>query len=143
MSPSSHSSPLSEAKERMVKNMFGKKKDKPIKVMHYEGIEQFAADYPCNLELKDDSLVITRIKPETTVTLSLNRIQSFSAMEEARFMEMYHGEAKTTAKSGKKFYLVIQYDKGRLAFWGTAMEYGKFLDLQSMELASAPKTIEL
>ena len=123
--------------------MFGKKKDKPIKVLHYEGIEGFASDYPCTLELTDDTLVIKRIKPETTVTLPLNRIQSFTAMEESRFMEMYHGEAKRTDKGTKKFYLVIQYDKGRLVFWGTSLEYGKFLELQSKGLPEAPKTMEL
>ena len=46
------------------KIMFGKKKnEKPMKVMHYEGIDAFATDYPCTLELKDGQLVITRIKP--------------------------------------------------------------------------------
>jgi hypothetical protein len=123
--------------------MFGKKKEKPIKVQHYEGIDGFASDYPCTLELTDDTLVIKILKPETTVTLPLNRIQSFTAMEEPRFMEMYHGEAKRTDKGTKKYYLVIQYDKGRLAFWGTPLEYGKFLELQSKELSEAPKTIEL
>jgi hypothetical protein len=123
--------------------MFGKKKEKPIKVQHYEGIDGFASDYPCTLELTDDTLVIKRLKPETTVTLPLNRIQSFTAMEEPRFMEMYHGEAKRTDKGTKKYYLVIQYDKGRLAFWGTPLEYGKFLELQSKKLSEAPKTIEL
>ena len=123
--------------------MFGKKKQKPIKVQHYEGIEGFASDYPCTLELTDDTLIIKRIKPETTVTLPLNRVQSFTAMEEPRFMEMYHGEAKRTDKGTKKYYLVIQYDKGRLAFWGTSLEYGKFLELQFKGLPDAPKTIEL
>jgi hypothetical protein len=126
--------------------MFGmKKKEKPLKAMHYEGIDQFASDYPCTLEIKDDVLVITRIKPETTVTLPMNRIQSFTAMEESRFMEMYHGEAKETskAKNIKKYYLVVKYDKGYLAFWGSAMEYGKFLELQKMTLNNTPGTIEL
>ena len=58
-------------------------------------------------------------------------------------MEMYHGEAKRTDKGTKKYYLVIQYDKGRLAFWGTAAEYGKFIELQSITSSDAPKTIEL
>ena len=124
--------------------MFGmKKKEKPLKAMHYEGIEQFASDYPCTLEIKDDVLVITRIKPETTVTLPMNRIQSFTAMEEERFMLKYHGQARSTAKTGKKYYLVVQYDKGYLAFWGSAVEYGKFLELQKMTLNNAPSTIEL
>ena len=127
--------------------MFGKKKkEEPIRAMHYEGIEAFAADYPCTLELKDEQLVITRIKPETVVTLPLNRISSFTAMEEERFMVKYHGEAKNTSKMKgvKKYYLVIQYDKGMLAFWGTAKEYGQFLDLQNKGTgAEAPARIEL
>lgn len=126
--------------------MFGKKKkEEPIRAMHYEGIEAFAADYPCTLELKDEQLVITRIKPETVVTLPLNRISSFTAMEEERFMVKYHGEAKNTSKMKgvKKYYLVIQYDKGMLAFWGTAKEWGRFIDLQNTGLGSAPSKIEL
>ncbi len=124
--------------------MFGKKKEKPIRAMHYEGIEGFAADYPCKLEVKDDQFVITRIKPETVITLPLNRIDSFTAMEESRFMEQYHGTAATTSKSKVigKYYLVVQYDKGRLAFWGTAKEYGQFLDLQNVFSLPA-KHIEL
>ncbi len=118
--------------------MFGKKKDTPIRAMHYEGIDAFAADYPCTLELKDEQLVITRIKPETVVTLPLDRISSFTAMEESRFMEKYHGEAKTTSKAKGigKYYLVVQYDKGMLAFWGTAKEWGRFNELQNNGLAA-------
>lgn len=52
--------------------MFGKKKESGLAVQHYEGIEQFAKDYPCRLELDADMLTITRIKPETTVTLPRN-----------------------------------------------------------------------
>ncbi len=127
--------------------MFGKKKDKKndvIRALHYEGIPEFATDYPCTLKLEDDQLVITRIKPETVVTLPLNRIKSFTAMEESRFMLQYHGEAKTTSKmkNVNKYYLVVQYDKGMLAFWGLAKEYGKFLDLQNNAL-NAPSHIEL
>lgn len=130
-------------KERMVTFMFGKKKNKPIRVVHYEGIDAFATDYPCTLEVTDDELIIKRLKPETTVTLPLNRINSFSSMEEPRFMEQYHGEAKRTDKGTKKYYLVVQYDKGILAFWGTAMEWGRFNELQNMVLPNAPTSIEL
>ena len=127
--------------------MFGKKKDKKndvIRVLHYEGIPEFATDYPCTLKLEDDQLIITRIKPETTVTLPMNRIKSFTAMEESRFMLQYHGNAATTSKAKGigKYYLVVQYDKGMLAFWGTAKEYGKFLDLQNSGIP-APGHIEL
>ena len=76
--------------ERKVFKMFGKKKESGLAVQHYEGIEQFAKDYPCRLELNEDMLTITRIKPETTVTLPRNRIQSINAMEESQFMQKYH-----------------------------------------------------
>ena len=119
--------------------MFGKKKDNSIPVLHYEGIDSFATDYPVRIELKDNVLEIKRLKPETTVTLPLNRIKSFSAMEEKNFMLKYHGDAVSTTKSkaADKYYLVVEYDKGRLAFWGTAKEYRKFLEYQQVELSSA------
>lgn len=78
--------------------MFGKKKESGIPVGHYEGIEGFATDYPCRIEVKGDVFEIKRIKPETTVTLPMNRIKSFSAMEEEKFMLKYHGQAKKHIK---------------------------------------------
>lgn len=121
--------------------MFGKKKETGIPVMHYEGISAFATDYPCRIEIKDDVFEIKRLKPETTVTLPLNRIKSFTAMEEQRFMQEYHGNAGTTNKGNiKKYYLVVEYDKGVLAFWGTAKEYSTFIDMQNI---STNTSIEL
>lgn len=123
--------------------MFGKKKSDAINVMHYEGIEVFATDYPCTLEVKEGVLIIKRLKPETTVTLPLERISSFTAMEERRFMQQFKGNERTTSKSGiGKYYLVVQYDKGSLVFWGTAKEYKKFIELQNSGVA-APSSIEL
>lgn len=123
--------------------MFGKKKQPGIQVMHYEGIEGFATDYPCRLELDAEMLTITRIKPETTVTLPVNRIQSISALEESQFMQKYHGNAASTGRNGiKKYFLVIVYDKGMLVFWGTAKEYGQFIKMQFGQTA-APSHISL
>lgn len=76
-----------------------KKQNTVIRVLHYEGIEGFASDYPCTLEINDGMLIIKRIRPETTVTLPLHRIKSFSAMEEKNFMLKYHGQAITTSKA--------------------------------------------
>lgn len=124
--------------------MFGKKKESGIPVGHYEGIEGFATDYPCRIEVKGDVFEIRRIKPETTVTLPMNRIKSFSALEEKNFMQKYHGTALTTGKSGiNKYYLVVEYDKGMLAFWGTAKEYKQFIALQYATNTAAPSHIEL
>ena len=52
------------------------------------------------------------------------------------------GKNTSKLKGAKKYYLVVEYDKGMLAFWGTAMEYGKFLDLQNKGVV-APSHIEL
>ena len=41
--------------------MFGKSKNKNlIKVMHYEGLMDFAQDYPCTIEMKDDVFEIKK-----------------------------------------------------------------------------------
>lgn len=122
--------------------MFGKKKLPGIPVQHYEGLD-FAKDYPCRIELTGEAFVISRIKPETTVTLPVSQIKAFSAMEEENFMLHYHGEAENTSKAKgiKKYYLVVDYiskngEEKHLAFWGTAAEYGKFIDFQHMTLNS-------
>lgn len=121
--------------------MFGKKKT-GIPVQHYEGLD-FPQDFPCRIELLRDSFTITRIKPESTIILPLSQIKGFSAMEEENFMLRYHGEAIFTTKAPgiKKYYLVVNYiskkgEEKMLAFWGTAAEYGKFLELQHIPLAS-------
>lgn len=125
--------------------MFSSKKNKPIRVIHYEGIQEFSTNYPVTIELIDDNFIIKRIKPETTINLPLNRIKSFSAMPEKDFMLKYHGQAVTTTnnKNTQKYYLIVEYDKGTLVFWGTAKEYGKFIDLQYKTDLNTPKTIEL
>lgn len=125
--------------------MFGKKKDKAIHVQHYEGIKEFAIDYPVTIELQDDVFIIKRLKPETTVTLPLSRIKSFSAMGEKNYMLKYHGQAITTTKTKgiQKYYLVVEYDKGTLVFWGTIKEYRTFIDLQYKINPDTPSSIEL
>ena len=63
-------------------------------------------------------------------------------MEEKAFMLKYHGQAISTtkAKGIDKYYLVVQYDKGTLAIWGTAFEYGKFLKPQQYSNAGSSDT---
>ena len=123
--------------------MFGKKKESGLAVQHYEGIEGFATDYPCRLKLNADMLTIKRIKPETTVTLERSRINNITVLEEANFMSKYHGHADTTAKSGKKTYLVIEYDKGMLAFWTVGFEAVKLWDIVKEFSSAAPSHISL
>ena len=116
--------------------MFGKKKESGIPVQHYEGIDQFSQDYSCRITVENDVIKIFRKKPETTVNLPINRITSIDEMEEAQFMAKYHGAALRTARNGKKYFLVIRYNtetdkhEKHLAFWGTAKERGKFIDLK-------------
>lgn len=118
--------------------MFGKKKENGVPVQHYEGLNGFVTDYPCRIELKDSVFEIKRIKPETVVTLPTERIKSFTAMEEPRFMLKYHNDKAATNKfmSGKKFYLVVDYTSQTetdeyLAFWGTTAEWKYFIELQN------------
>lgn len=118
--------------------MFGKKSN-IIKVMHYEGLNDFIQDYPCTIEMKEDIFEIKRIKPETIVTLSKEQIIKIEMMEEAKFMLKYHNDNTTTDRGIKKYYLVVTYiskekEEKYIAFWGTSIESSKFLKLQNMEL---------
>lgn len=120
--------------------MFGKKKVAGIPVQHYEGLD-FPQDFPCRIDLKENLFTISRIKPDVTITLPMSRIKSFSAMEEENFMIRYHGQSVSTSKAPgiKKYYLVVNYnskegENKNLAFWGTASEYGKFIEFQNIPL---------
>jgi hypothetical protein len=129
--------------------MFGRKK-KGIKVQHYEGLKDFMQDFPCTIEMDDDQFLIQRIKPETTVNLPVNRILSIESMEEEKFMLKYHSDKSRTSKSNgiKKYYLVVRYQdiegsERYLAFWGTATEYGKFIELQKQKMNVATSNYSL
>lgn len=131
--------------------MFGKKKATlpGIRAVHYEGLD-FPANIPCGLELGETALTISRINPDITVTLPVGQIRAFTAMREPDFMLKYHGHAVSTSKMKgvDKFYLVVDYTSKEgaekyLAFWGTASEYGKFLDLQNKALQGQPQNYSL
>ena len=118
--------------------------------MHYEGLKDFNQDYPCTIEMKDGQFVIQRLKPETTVTLPADRILTIDPMEEEKFMLKYHNEkvSTTRAKGINKYYVVIRYNtseghESHLVFWGTASEYGQFLELQKQTMNSAASSYSL
>lgn len=145
-----HSLPQGKNIKRDGGKMFGKKKDKPIRVMHYEGLKDFNQDYPCTIELKNDQLTIQRIKPEATVTLPANRILAIDTMEEEKFMLKYHNEKVTTSKTKGvgKHYIVIRFNtpeglESYLSFWGTVFEYGQFIEMQKQHLNSASTSYTL
>lgn len=54
----------------------------------------------------------------------------------------YHCHAVTTSEIVKG-YLVVEYDKGMLAFWGTAKECRKFYALQFNTNIATSNNIEL
>ncbi len=120
------------------------KKYKTVKVMHYEGIKDFPTDCPCTLEIINENLIIKRRKPETTVTLPLNRINSFSTMSEYAFLQQYKGTELTKSKDYiAKNFLVVQYDKGILVLWGTSLKTHKFFMKLQYSVVSHTKNIEL
>lgn len=123
--------------------MFGKKKETVIHVMHFEGISGFSQDYPCTIGTDEMNLIVKKIKPDATVTLPLSRITSCDTMTEKDFMLKYHGQATTTSKTKgiDKYYLIVNYDKGKLVFWGTSTEYRFFIDMQHKYQMSGTYTL--
>ncbi|MBA9087510.1 hypothetical protein FHR92_003995 [Fontibacillus solani] len=129
--------------------MFGRKK-KGIRVQHYEGLKDFMQDFPCTVEMTDEQFLIQRVKPETTVNLPVERILEIDTMEEEKFMLKYHNDKSNTSKTKgiKKYYLVVRYlntegTEQYLAFWGTASEYGKFIELQKQKMNVASSDYSL
>lgn len=134
--------------------MFGRKKDtqpdfSEIHVCHYEGLE-FPVNFPCVLNLSEQALTITRIKPEVTVTLPTEQIKSFTCMAEPEFNLKYQGQAANTSKMKGviKQFLVVNYiskdgAEKRLSFWGTAKEGAKFLDMQYHGLPTKSESYSL
>lgn len=103
--------------------MFGKKKNKnTVKLMHYEGLVGFSQDYPCTVSMIENVLTISKIKPDLTVTLKKEQVNSIDVIPEENFMARYHGHANTTSKMGKKWYYVFSYvsssgEQKYVAFW--------------------------
>lgn len=114
--------------------MFGKKKKSIIKVCHYEGLDDFMQNYPCEIQIKEDIFEIKRLKPETVVTLSMEKIIKFDAMSEEQFMSKYHNcKIEGQSKSPKTFLVVTYNAKDNtikyLAFWGVLFEGMKLIDI--------------
>lgn len=116
--------------------MFGKKKNMKIKAIHYEGILEFSQNTACEIEIKENVFEMRRIKPETIVSLAMDKIIKFESLSEVDFMARYHNCSVENVKGNiPKTYLVITYTSKDeavkwIAFWGTPIEAMKFTDLQ-------------
>ena len=127
---------------------FGKKEEKPYRVMHYEGIDSVGADMPCNFIIKDDVLSIN-FTSGLNVTLSMDRVVRFEAMKMSDFMQKYKNTTTPDKKNGIAVsYLVITYtskdnEEKRIVLWAAnAREIMYFTDLQ-YKGKPATGTIEL
>ena len=88
---------------------FGKKDDKPFRVMHYEGIDSIGTDIPCTFLIKDDIMNIN-FNSGMNVTLPMERVIRFEAMGINDFMMKYKGTNAPNKKNGIAVsYLVITY----------------------------------
>lgn len=121
--------------------MFGFSKNKGSKgipVQYYEGeLPGFETNFPAQLVVCDNHLVISRIKPDVTVNLDLSRIQTIEIYVEPEFMAKYKGTTISTSKAKgiQKEYYVFNYtsqagQNAKLVFWGTAAETLKIMKLR-------------
>ena len=115
-----------------------KKKPDQIPVMHYEGLK-FRRDYECSLELSEGVLLIRQRRRGPTYTLPLDRIRSFSVMEESVYMETYQ-DITAAPQRTIKYFLVVDYNSKegeplRLAFWTMEKHREKLLALAAQKPA--------
>lgn len=125
---------------------------KPIKVIYYEGgLPGFGTNLPCQIILENKIVQITKINPEVTIKLDVDRIQGIDIyFKEEEYMLKHHGHAASTSKSKgiDKIYFAINYaqdDKiAEFGFWCTAMEIGAIRKLsESVLKGRAPVEISL
>lgn len=98
--------------------MFFRKKKKIIG-MHYEGIDKYPMDIPCELDLIDDGLMIKRIKPEEEMLIPTDNIKGIEVLQEKRFMQKYYGNAVKTSKGKQElWFIVIKLEDNNIVFSG-------------------------
>lgn len=101
---------------------FGKKEDKPYRVMHYEGIDSIGVDTPCTFLIKDEMLNIN-FNSGLNVVLPMARVTKFEAMGMNDFMMKYKGTNAPNNKNGITVsYLVVTYmskdnEEKRIVLW--------------------------
>lgn len=127
--------------------MFGKKKIIPA--FHYEGLPDFVTDYPCTVEVNDDSIVIQKKKPEVTVSLPVDKIMAVSPMQEKDFMMKYHGHSDVRKIAGsKRHFVVFDYvsqsgENKYFALWAPTHQAMALIGLQKIKNNDAPSSYTL
>ena len=111
--------------------MLFKKKNKIIRVMHYDGLKGFNQNYHCTIEIKDDMFEIKKIKPEMIVKLPKSKIIKIDSLRDNEFMQKYN---HSNGINNMKHYLIITYktdnEEKQIIFWGTAKEAIQFNKLK-------------
>ena len=88
--------------------MFKKNKKEIFRVIHFEGINEFMQNAPCEIEVKEDTFEIRNNMTKSTATLPKNRIQKLDYLLEKDFMQKYHN-CNTENNKIPKYYFVITY----------------------------------
>ena len=119
--------------------MFGKK-NKDVVLMHYEGLQGFKQDFPCNVKLDEEAVVFSNSNGGSA-KLAISQIQSLDSMPEVNFMGKYHNNPVSTARMGVKWFYVINYvsssgEAKYIAFWGTDSATRKFYDELNSKVSS-------
>ena len=115
--------------------MFFSKKDsnKPIVLMHYEGLTGFRQDFPCKVST-DEMSIIFENGNGGIAKLSYNQIISIDFMPEINFMGKYHNNPISTSRTNAvKWFSVVNYvsstqNNKYLAFWTVDSKGKKFFD---------------
>lgn len=127
--------------------MFGKKKTIPA--FHYEGLPDFVTDYPCTVEVTENSIVIQKKKPEVTVSLPVDKILAVSPMQEKDFMMKYHGHSDVRKIVGsKRHFVVFDYvsqsgENKYFALWAPTHQAMALIGLQKIKSNDAPSSYTL
>ena len=98
-----------------------RKKDKPYRVVHYEGIDTVAMNIPCTFIIKGNILNIN-FSSGMEVALPVDRIVKFEAMGENDYMMKYKNTNSPHTQKIPTSYLVITYisknnEEKRIVLW--------------------------
>ena len=104
--------------------LFGKKEEKPYRVMHYEGIDSVGVNIPCTFLIKDNVLNID-FNSGLNITLPMERVIKFEAMGENDYMMKYKNTSSNSNHTKNNIpisYLVITYkskedEEKRIVLW--------------------------